>query len=233
MRPAVATLWVVVAWAAFGCASGSPRVTEREISDDRWLDAYDRLLDSTFPVHPAAFLSVQVYKDLPRFVPEDLEFSFSIAFASDPSVRVTPPLLVRAWSAVEEPAVTQLDRVLEETPGVDDAELFARVRQREWLLPEARCPAIAAIAREFDPSSVVVRLPVPSDVETIILHPRVVRIQVEGEHRSLTLRTTDAGDPAFHWGLRAADAVRSCTKNAEPTTWGCGAAAASACVPGH
>jgi hypothetical protein len=180
-----------------------PEPTESQLK--LYYEAYDHFLETTFPLEAAAYLSVQIYKDMPSSTPEDLEFSFSMTrpYLSD-------PVRVRVLAADQAPVVEQVFELATRSGLTRTDEILSRLRLVDRQLDIASCPAIQGIQETWQPHWLQTPLPVPSEELIVTLHPRVVRISVQADSRAVTLETRDPEDPPFRWGIEAASELRSC-----------------------
>jgi hypothetical protein len=218
MRRNSTCLVLVLATSLAGCAqppsgsrsSGSNRPEPSDSQLTLYYETYELFLKRTFPLESSAYLSVQVYKDMPSSTPEDLELSLSItrAFSSD-------PIRVRVLLADQVPVVYQVFELATNSRFSIADNILGNLRLLDRQLDFESCPVIKEIQEHWQPSWLSTPLPVPSEEQLVRLHPRVVNIAVRTDDREATLRTTDPDDPAFLWGVAAAREVRSCVL---PTT---------------
>jgi len=207
---------LLLAASLFGCAPFRVSDTiahpdDSEPSDgalDLYYRSYEMFLDRTFPLD-ISVLAVQVYKDVPRDVPEDLELSFSFQYAQ-PSGALEAHVLI----ADQVPVVSQVYRLSTESSISDPITLLAQLRLVERTVTLKACPAITSILQSWQPSWLTTSPLSFSEISentTIRLHPRVVRIAVRATNdRFVKLETTDSADPAFRWGIEAASQIRQC-----------------------
>jgi hypothetical protein len=218
MRRNSTCLVLVLATSLAGCAqppsgsrsSGSNRPEPSDSQLTLYYETYELFLKRTFPLESSAYLSVQVYKDMPSSTPEDLELSLSItrAFSSD-------PIRVRVLLADQVPVVYQVFELATNSRFSIADNILGNLRLLDRQLDFESCPVIKEIQEHWQPSWLSTPLPVPSEEQLVRLHSRVVNIAVRTDDREATLRTTDPDDPAFLWGVAAAREVRSCVL---PTT---------------
>jgi hypothetical protein len=218
MRRNSTCLVLVLATSLAGCAqppsgslsSGSNRPEPSDSQLTLYYETYELFLKRTFPLESSAYLSVQVYKDMPSSTPEDLELSLSItrAFSSD-------PIRVRVLLADQVPVVYQVFELATNSRFSIADNILGNLRLLDRQLDFESCPVIKEIQEHWQPSWLSTPLPVPSEEQLVRLHPSVVNIAVRTDDREATLTTTDPDDPAFLWGVAAAGEVRSCVL---PTT---------------